>query len=136
MCQTDANIVCIVRPKKEAAQQRFYGVLEQVAKAYEYPDTILELAKDRCKVVEGDLSMDSSVLKEKIKQTSINQLWHVAASLNYESRFAEEIFSTNVEGTKQVLKLARVLDVDYFNYFSTAYVAGKQKRPYFGRRSS
>ena len=120
------NIVCIVRPKKETAEQRLYSVLEQVAKAYEYPDTVIELAKDRCKVVEGDLSMDGSVLKEKIKHSSINQFWHVAASLNYESRFAEEIFSTNVEGTKQVLKLARVLDVDYFNYFSTAYVAGKQ----------
>jgi nucleoside-diphosphate-sugar epimerase len=53
-------------------------------------------------------------------------VWHCAASLRYEDRYADEIRATNVDGTRRVLELAAELGAKYFNHVSTAYVAGRR----------
>jgi nucleoside-diphosphate-sugar epimerase len=44
--------------------------------------------------------------------------------LKYEDRFEKEIFATNVEGTRNVLAMARAAGATVVNQVSTAYVAG------------
>lgn len=57
----------------------------------------------------------------------VDQFWHCAASLQYEDRYKQEIYATNLTGTLNALELARRLNVsDCFNYVSTAYVAGRR----------
>ncbi|MEU0545569.1 SDR family oxidoreductase [Nocardia sp. NPDC005978] len=50
--------------------------------------------------------------------------WHLAASLQWRKGQREQIFRTNVEGTKQALELAASLGADLFVYVSTAYTCG------------
>jgi nucleoside-diphosphate-sugar epimerase len=50
--------------------------------------------------------------------------WHLAASLQWRRGQREQIFQTNVDGTRHALELAANLDVDLFVYMSTAYTCG------------
>lgn len=125
--QTSDDIYCLVRPKAEQSpEERIFGLLEKLIPAYEESPHLLVAARRRVQIVPGDLS--EAVLKtaENIKHP-IQYFWHVAASLNYEERFAEQIFETNVMGTRYALRLARKLQTQFFNHFSTAYVVGKRE---------
>lgn len=123
--QTEADIVCLVRPGKEAAATRLYRLLREATLAYTYDEEILQAISQRCHVIEGDIREERCGIHSDLPYT-VEQFWHCAASLQYRERDAAKIWSTNVEGTKQALALARHHRATAFNYISTAYVAGKR----------
>lgn len=126
LANTNQDIYCLVRPKKNTSgEERLYPLLEELVHHYQYSLDLIPEIKKRCKVVEGDLTDALSVDTIGIQQGEIKQFWHVAASLNYEERFRDEIFEINVEGTKYALEIAKRIGIEHFNHFSTAYVAGK-----------
>jgi nucleoside-diphosphate-sugar epimerase/pimeloyl-ACP methyl ester carboxylesterase len=55
----------------------------------------------------------------------VAELWHFAASLNHEERLRDSIYLHNVQGTRHMLELARILGCRRFVYISTAYTAGQ-----------
>ncbi len=122
--QSDAELFCLVRAKNTSAEQRLHQQLAQVIQGSDYAPELINQVKKRCHAIEADLLGDITSLTTFIP-SGISQFWHCAASLNYEERFAAEIYDINVEGTRKALTLARALNVDYFNYVSTAYVAGR-----------
>jgi nucleoside-diphosphate-sugar epimerase len=120
---TDA-VVAIVRPGKAGAGARFREALVNAIDAYGSPLPVEE-ALARCRVVAGDVATDCcGVAGEHLGR--VTQVWHCAASLRYEDRYAAEIEATNVDGTRNVLALASALGAETFNYVSTAYVAGRR----------
>jgi thioester reductase-like protein len=123
--QSELEIVCLVRPGKEPADARLYRLLQEAARAYEYEEEIVQAIPARCSVLQGDVRQEHCGVFTTLDY-SIEQFWHVAASLRYEPHAAQEIFATNVEGTKHALNLARHGRAGAFNYISTAYVAGKR----------
>ncbi len=124
--QSDDLIFCLVRKKEDkCGQDRLLELLGQLVTDYGYNENIVTQARKQCIVVEGDLTGSLNNVNKNIN-TNITHFWNVAASLKYEERFAEEIFEINVEGTKRALDLARILNVKYFNHFSTSYVSGKK----------
>lgn len=50
--------------------------------------------------------------------------WHLAASLQWRRGQREQVFRTNVDGTRHALELAASLGADLFVYVSTAYTCG------------
>src|SRR5690606_21356249 len=52
------------------------------------------------------------------------QIWHFAASLNYEESQRDSIASKNVSGTRHSVELAQKLNASLFAYISTAYSCG------------
>src|SRR5690349_15247710 len=123
LARTDDDIVAIVRPGKAGAVARFRDALVGAARAYDRAIDV-EAALARCRVVAGDVARHCcGITDEHIGEVA--QVWHCAASLRYEDRYAEEITACNVEGTRNVLALAGALGADSFNYVSTAYVAGR-----------
>ncbi|MEV6595770.1 SDR family oxidoreductase [Actinoplanes sp. NPDC051346] len=50
--------------------------------------------------------------------------WHLAASLQWRRGQREQVFRTNVDGTRHALELAKSLGADLFVYMSTAYTCG------------
>lgn len=50
--------------------------------------------------------------------------WHLAASLRWRRGQREQVFATNVDGTRNALELAKNIGVDLFVYVSTAYTCG------------
>lgn len=122
--RTDDAIVAIVRPGDSSAEQRFRAALLNAAAAYARQDEV-SAALGRCRVVAGDVSQPDCGVSGRIAEGSVH-FWHAAASLRYENRYEDEIRATNVRGTAHALALARRLEVEAFNYISTAYVAGNR----------
>lgn len=124
--QTDAEIVAIVRPGALSADQRLQQTLQKAASIYGYDEAMIQHIQLRCRAVAGDVCEElCGVDPQSLPRTT--QFWHCAASLRYEDRYAEEISQINMGGTRHALALAQRIGVDkYFNYVSTAYVAGKQ----------
>ncbi|MBA2396589.1 MAG: SDR family oxidoreductase [Ktedonobacteraceae bacterium] len=124
--QTDAEIIGIVRPGASSADARLQQTLQKAALTYGYDETIIQSIKERCRAMAGDVCEEYCGVDPQ-SLSSVSQFWHCAASLRYEDRYAEEISQINTEGTRHALALAqRIGTHDYFNYVSTAYVAGKQ----------
>lgn len=64
----------------------------------------------------------------KIQSVSIDHFFHLAAlpDLKNDERTAKRTFETNVNGTKNLLKLLEKLDLKEFDFVGTAYAAGKK----------
>ena len=125
--QTEDTIYCLVRPRvDQTPQDRLFGLLENIIPAYKEDTRLLKEARQRVIVVTGDLSENVLDAAQAVNGP-ISCFWHVAASLNYEEKYAKQIFETNVMGTRYALRLAKRLKTQFFNHFSTAYVVGKQE---------
>ncbi len=124
LARTTDRIVVLARPGAKTAGTRFAEALTHAAEAYSSPVDI-PAALARCRVVAGDVAREAcGVTSASIGR--VTQVWHCAASLRYEDRYADEIRATNVDGTRRVLELAAELGAESFNHVSTAYVAGRR----------
>ncbi len=121
--QTNAEIVCLVRPGEQDIHTRLCQQLSKAAQAYQYDKEIIQSIEKRCRVISGDIRSELCNVPRNLK-ISAGQFWHCAASLNYEESQAANIFATNLDGTKNALALAKHIGATCFNYISTAYVAG------------
>ena len=124
--KTDADVVCLARPAGDtpAAAARLGRALGRALHAYgRERDFGPEVAR-RCHAVAGDLTRPLCGA-DPAELGPVTEIWHCAASLEFEDENEEEIFRTNVEGTEAAVELARELGCESFNYVSTAYVAGK-----------
>ncbi len=121
--RTDVQLVCLVRPSATPVHERLLTALHAAAEAYEECPRVRESIARRCHAVEGDV-----VLPEcggaPLPAFRYTQIWHSAASLRFEDRFADEIVAINTHGARHALAWARAAGVRQFNYMSTAYVSG------------
>jgi thioester reductase-like protein len=122
--QTDAEIVCLVRPGAESADTRLHRALIKAGQLYDYDPALLATVRERCRAVPGDVNSElCGVAPQSLPR--ISQFWHCAALLHYEERYEAEVFQTNVGGTHHAVALAHRLGVENaFNHVSTAYIAG------------
>jgi nucleoside-diphosphate-sugar epimerase len=118
--KTDDRVVCLTRG--EEPQARLHAVLSKAADLYGMPKVCQQFT-DRVLAIPGDVASPSELaLPSAIGP--ISHVWHLAASLQYRRRDADEIHRTNVDGTRALLKLSTQSGARRFVYFSTAYVAG------------
>ncbi|MEN8654884.1 SDR family oxidoreductase [Streptomyces sp. 21So2-11] len=129
--QTADRLVCLVRgDNDEAATRRLHDALGHAAEMYGVPG-LLPSILERTTAVAGDMT-DEALPESADRFLTAAEgevpgtFWHVAASLKYEDRHADEINLMNVTGTRNVLALAKALGKPVFNHVSTAYVAGKR----------
>jgi nucleoside-diphosphate-sugar epimerase len=82
--------------------------------------------QDRVTVVDGELTLPLCGVDPATVEHSDAPLvfWHLAASLQWRRGQREQVFKTNVQGTRNALELARSLGADLFVYVSTAYTCG------------
>lgn len=123
LTRTDDQIIALARPSQADAHTRLITAIRQAAVTYGINPDALPLR--RVRGIAGDVTrplcgVDAPGLKADI-------LWHSAASLRYEDRFAADIIATNVGGTRHVLDLARRTGVGTVNSISTAYVVGRRE---------
>jgi nucleoside-diphosphate-sugar epimerase len=81
--------------------------------------------------VQGDLSRElcgvSPEARGRLRELGVRELWHFAASLQYEDKHRDAIFETNVAGTRRAIDLAQALGCEWFVHVSTAYTAGRRR---------
>ncbi len=123
--RTNDTIVCLVRPGEQDPQQRLWQALETAALAYDTPAHVAAAIRQRVLALAGDVEQAlCGVDLANLPALRFSTFWHSAASLRFEDRHAEQIFRSNVDGTRHALALADKLAVFDFNSMSTAYVVG------------
>lgn len=110
------NVYCVVREKNgETPTNRLIKSLGLT----ELPDNLI--------VLDGDITKPDFNLSMKdinlLTDTSIDVLFHCAALTKMEEKYHQQSMMINVEGTKHALNLGKKINISYFHYISTAYVA-------------
>lgn len=143
LATTRSKITAIVRPTPEqTVTERLHSVLIPLVAAYGKRECLIDEIVTRTQAVAGDIEKpmcgigypaqltgdrNGSGLLNPATVSEETELWHCAASLQYQNRHQEQIDRTNVDGTRNVLDLADALGCSLINYVSTAYVAGNQR---------
>lgn len=83
---------------------------------------------ENLQVLAGDISVPGLGLKESENSihSTIDEVWHCAASLSFQQEDREEIFKMNVEGTRNVVDFVKQTPQRRLQHVSTAYVAGER----------
>lgn len=120
LMRTPGRVLGMVRAGDIGALPRVRNAVEVAARAYDIPAG--DLPWHRLDAVAGDIALPNCGVDIP---PEVDVLWHSAASLRYEDRHQQEIYATNVDGTRNVLALARDSGCKVANVISTAYVAGQ-----------
>ncbi len=136
LATTSAQITAIVRPNElQTATERLHGVLIPLVADYQLPEELISEIANRTRAIAGDIEQPRCGISDivitapepfRAAQLEGAELWHCAASLQYQDRHRDQINRTNVDGTANVVELAKEIECSVFNYVSTAYVAGNQ----------
>lgn len=81
-------------------------------------------------VLPGDLTAYALGADEQFIDShkgKIDLFLHMAALVKFDEELRDELFETNVTGTKEALRLAKLMDVPRFFHVSTAYTLGAKE---------
>jgi nucleoside-diphosphate-sugar epimerase/pimeloyl-ACP methyl ester carboxylesterase len=120
----------LIRGKSdEIRRTKLTRALEEANNSYTRRRPLNEILA-RLTIVECDIRSPLAGVSEEwleiLEQARPEELWHFAASLNFEDRRAEEIAATNLDGVRQILGLATRLGINRLLHCSTAYTCGIQ----------
>ena len=122
----DYEFVCLVRSGGgKSAEERVDSIIRDEC-AFDGCPEIADLVLSKIKVVEGDVaSINPAELAKKDKLQGVDIVFHCAADVNLGKDPTGKVFRINYEGTRNMVELAKLLNVKEFHYVGTAYVAGK-----------
>lgn len=124
--RTEDPLVALVRgDDDDHARRRLHDALTDMAVGYGRPE-LVEVVRARATAVAGDITVSRCGVAGL---TGVDEVWHCAASLQYEEKYRTDIEAQNIAGTANVLALTRELGAGTINYFSTAYVVGNRRGP-------
>ena len=95
--------------------------------AFGVDDELIEAIKERrLIIVKADIS-DDDQMESLNTVDDIDQTWHFASTLKYLPKDMEEIYQTNIRGTKNLIGLHKRVSkkTSRFFYISTSYAAGR-----------
>lgn len=121
------RVLSLVRAESSAAATgRVGAALRVAADSLAAPPAVA-----RARALAADLSKPGCGLSGEalaaLQEYGASELWHFAASLQYEDRHRSAIFQANVDGTRRAVELAQSLGCAWFVHVSTAYTAGRQR---------
>ena len=124
--RSDYEIVCLVRSGGgKTAEERVDKIIRDECAFDGYPEIAEDVLK-KIQVVEGDVAtIDPEAIAKDEKMKGVNIVFHCAADVNLGKDPTGKVFRINYEGTKNMVALAKLLDVKEFHYVGTAYIAGK-----------
>jgi thioester reductase-like protein len=120
------RVYCLVRPRGDVATRLRRAVLSAADSAGiadgldEQLDRLIPIAGDIAQPGLGLSAEDRALLDDDRP----DEVWHAAASLQYEDKYKESIMATNVDGAATVVHTVAELGIPVLNHISTAYVAG------------
>ncbi len=99
-----------------------FFLLYRSEKSKEKLQQIFQDRKEDVKYIQGDVTNPLESIP-----TRIDEVWHLAASTEFQESKRREIEITNLIGTKNVVNAAQRKGAKIFYYMSTAYVCGKEQ---------
>ncbi len=130
LLEDNYKLFCLVRPHKGDPKKRLIETVSRAAETAGLSSKDISSKFENLIAVTGDLTKPSLGISETEMQLmhdfGIDHLWHAAAYIKHDEFFRKEIFAVNVDGTRNVVELAKSLKISEINHISTAYVAGKR----------
>jgi thioester reductase-like protein len=121
----DVKIVALTRKGFKSAQERVEEIIKEQCEFDGCPEDASKVLAS-VEVVEGDVvDLDADKVAELPEVKDVDTIFHCAADVNLGKDPTGKTFRINYEGTKNVLALAKKLNVKAIHYVSTAYIAGK-----------
>ncbi|HAT33982.1 MAG TPA: Male sterility-like protein [Janthinobacterium sp.] len=122
------KIYVLVRGESPAhARERVHAALAVCASGYNQPVPRADIDA-KVEYILGDMTETLCAIGkhdlEKLAAAGISEFWHCAASLKFEDRHKEEIYTHNINGTHNVMDLARRIGCGHYLHVSTAYTSG------------
>ncbi|MCK3683077.1 SDR family oxidoreductase [Maribellus sp. YY47] len=117
------HVIALVRANKQDAEERMNNALAIMNDGENINTNNLEVYN--YSLCDDDYSMDKNILKS-IFSSNIDY-FHFAASLKYDEKSMDEIFSTNIEGVENSIKVFSkyATTSSRFFYIGTAYSCGR-----------
>lgn len=124
------KLFCLVRPHKGDPKKRLIETVLRSAETAGLSSEDISKKLDNLTAISGDLTEPSLGISNSemqlLRDFGIDHVWHAGAFIKHDAFFRKEVFKNNVEGTRNVVALAILLQVSEFNHISTVYVAGKR----------
>lgn len=122
------KIYVLVRGESVAhARERVYDALSVCATAYNQPIPKAEI-DSKLEYILGDMTDTLCAISKNdlatLSAADISEFWHCAASLKFEDRHKEEIYRHNIDGTANIMDVARRIGCRHYLHISTAYTSG------------
>ncbi len=123
LLKSDYMVIALVRANKQDPEERMNDVLAHINDGKDINTANLEVYE--YSLLDNNFSMNKNVLKS-IFSNDVDY-FHFAASLKFDKKSVDEIFSTNIDGVKNSIQVFS----DYatcnsrFFYIGTAYSCGK-----------
>jgi len=123
LLKQDYNVIALVRTNKQEPEDRMNDALVLLNDGADINTTNLEVYN--YSLLDNDFAMDKNILKS-IFSGSVDY-FHFAASLKYDEKSVDEIFSTNIEGVENSIKVFSKYATanSRFFYIGTAYSCGR-----------
>lgn len=127
MGDRDVRVVAITRgASREQAAARLKANVVRAARSRSR--TISEADLDRIEVILGDVTrhrfgLERSELKE-LEARGVEEMWHLAATTEFDPAQAQETARINVEGTANAVDVAEAAGVRRLIHMSSSYVCG------------
>jgi nucleoside-diphosphate-sugar epimerase len=122
----------VLRRASLKTEDVFYVLSRSEASDVKISDSLMHIDQDRIQILRGDLNKPYLGIDSKYRKSLrgiINEIWHMAASTSFENSKRDEIFATNLYGTRNVIDVAKEWSgLDRIIYMGTAYVCGTDQR--------
>ncbi|WP_323773907.1 alpha/beta fold hydrolase [Alcanivorax sp.] len=113
----------------EKRRQKVKSALRDAASAY-MEDIDIENILSRLIIMQGDITLHNAGVSdcdiEKIMKAGDIDIWHFAASLNFEDEAEANVQKQNMEGTSNIVDMSERICARHLFYVSTAYTCGLQ----------
>ena len=115
----------LVRAKKTSPYKRVEKSLLKIDDRRLSIDEIMQ----RAEIIEGDITARNLGLSKTVIDSlskEVTDIFHCAAAISFDEEKENMLRKNNIEGTKNVLSFAKLLESIHFHYMSTAYVCGQR----------
>ena len=122
LLQEGYNIKFLARSSKHQSAR------ERIEKSLRFIDPYHNF-RNQYDIIEGDITKsDLRINPSKIQRLKnrIDEVWHCAASISFQTDKRDKTYRVNVEGTENVLEFTTKMQIPRLHYFSTVYVAGNR----------
>jgi thioester reductase-like protein len=126
LLQRGGRVIALARGSRNTSGRE--RAIETLARVIDDPARLPDYLS-RLDVVEGDISRPGFGLDDETLNTvasSVDAIWHCAASLSFTEDNRDEIFQMNVNGAEHALQFAARTRGRRLHHVSTAYIAGRR----------
>ncbi|MBL7132120.1 MAG: SDR family oxidoreductase [Candidatus Omnitrophica bacterium] len=115
----------LIRGKMDVASKRFEHIISALFPGNEFKKFHKNIELITGDIIKENLGIPSADIDKLVG--NVDDVFHCAALVSFDEKRKRETESQNIDGTRNVLELAKKLRRPSFHYLSTAYVAGNRK---------